>query len=319
MNHSQNKRLVENLDILEKSGFVRRNHIKILLVIVALYTIAFIITSIVAFLYEHDPIADIIAFISLFGIATVMNCLYLRDINERINATEFQNLIFSSALKADADYCIIFNHKAEVIYSSSNFYKDYNLSDEKLGKLTFDDIIKFLNLSPDQISKLSKIIDDHDNLVDDLDDNSNKKINFKNFTLQIDNLSVSATKYIRPLGFSCLKITLLDKEDLLSKILNNFNIGFYELDSSGFLISTNEYLARNLGVSQNEVMNSYLSLKEFIDKEQLNESMYQEDDIKDSWQGFIRLKNKYDEFINVFVIQKPIYSSKGLIEKISPS
>lgn len=316
MDFPQNQRLNENIEILEKSGFIKRNHVEILSVIVALYTAAFIGASFVAFVYEHDPVADIIAFLSLFGLATMINAIYLKNVNDKMNATEFQNLIFTSALKADCDYCLIFNYKGEVVYSPSTYSKDFNVNSDS-DVITFDDIMQSLQLLPEQISKLADVVEDERNIFDDVNEPSNKQVRFKSFSLDTKNHNIVATKYLRPLGFSCLKINLINKEKILSKVLDNFNIGYYELDTSGFIININEYLSRNLGFSRNELVNSYKSLNEFIDASQKNESMYSKEHIQESWQGFLKLQNKYDENLSTFIIQKPIYSAKGVLEKIS--
>jgi two-component system cell cycle sensor histidine kinase/response regulator CckA len=318
------KRFVDNDSLVSKANdFVPRNHFGYVAPLFVAYFLAFFFSTMMTFLFEGNPILISGVFLFFFGAACIINSVYLRRFNEINNAIEFQNSIYSAALRGDCAYCLIFNDEGEVVYADPRLQK---LTTTKVFKnLTeLEILLNTFGVSPEKAQQIHDMVfrNKYPQLIDEEHKPSSRDdrmILLKPFHMEEGDFAISVWNMERPLGFTTLKISKIDEEQETSQIVEDIAVGFYELDSMGHLSKINEYFARMLGYSKSELINLDMKLEALVDKEESMDALIpspgMENALMGNWQGFLTMRTKFKEHTNVFVIQKAFFKPNGQIER----
>ncbi len=319
------KRFIDNKTLVSKANsFVVRNHYGQTAPIYVGYFLAFIFTALMAFLFDGNPLLITGVFLIFFGFACLINSFYLNKYCEINNAIEFQNAIYTAALRGDCDYCLIFNEDGEVVYADPRLQK---LSAAKVFKNVseLDMLLGAFKVSPEKTQLIHEVVyrskfkeqtPDHHQTISKND----RSVILKPFHIDEGDFSIAVWTLERPAGFTTIKISKIEEENEISQIVESIAIGFYELDHTGHLLKCNEYLARMLGYDKKELIIKDLKFDSLIDKDESMDSLISTpkmaNAILGNWQGFLTFRAKFNEHIHAFVIQKAYFKSNGQIDRI---
>ncbi len=321
------KRFIDNKSLVTKANsFIVRDHFGDISPIFLAYFLAFIFSTLMAFLFEGDPFLISGIFLIFFGGACLINALFIRKFNEINNAVEFQSAIYSAALRGDCEYCLIFNEDGEIVYADPRLQK---LSSSKVYKNVseLDVLLMTFKVSSEKTQMIHDVI--FRNKFDSKDESAEAKksknkndrsVLLKPFHIDNGDFSISVWQLERPTGFTTLKISRIDEEHEISQIVEDIAVGFYELDNMGHVSKANEFLAKMLGYGKTELLNLDMKFDALVNKEESMDSLLSNPKMTNSllgnWQGFLTLKTKFNEHIHVFVIQKAFFKHNGQIERI---
>lgn len=71
----------------------------------------------------------------LISIITVFCAFLIKRIRNIIMHTEYQNMIFSSAMRAKSDFCVIMNENRKTLFFDDKFARIFNVTDKDTDKL----------------------------------------------------------------------------------------------------------------------------------------------------------------------------------------
>jgi len=318
------KRFIDNDCLVTKANkFIPRDHFKNTGLLFLSFLLSFIVCTLMAFTFEGNPVLISTIFLFCFGFASLVNAYYLYKFNAVNNAIEFQNSIYTAALRGDCDYCLVFNDEGEVVYADPRLQK---LASEKVYKnLTeLESLLQAFKVSPVKAQQVHDIVyrEKYTNKSDDSKSHTkhDRSVMLKPFQLDNDDFSITVSNLERPIGFTILKVTKVDEDHHISKIIEDIAVGYYEMDSMGHISKTNDYFAKMLGYEKIDLLNLDTKLETHINKDESMDSLISnpsmENALVGNWQGFLTLKTKYKEHINVFVIQKALYKDDGQIDKV---
>ncbi len=318
------RRFIDNKSLVAKANsFIVRDHFGQIYPIFLSYFLAILFSSIMAFLFEGDPLLISGIFVIFFGAACLINALYVRKFNEINNAIEFQNAIYSAALRGDCEYCLIFNEEGDIVYADPRLQK---LSSSKTFKNVseLDILLTTFKVSPEKTQIIHDVIfrDKYSSTEAKLShqSKSDRSILLKPFHIDDGDFTISVWQLERPAGFTTLKISRIDEDQEISKIVEDIAVGFYELDHMGHIAKANEYLAKMLGYGKTELLNLDLKFDNLVNKEESMDSLLSNPKMANSllgnWQGFLTLKTRLNDHVNAFVIQKAFFKASGQIDRV---
>ncbi|MFI4984146.1 MAG: ATP-binding protein [Rickettsiales bacterium] len=321
------KRFIDNDKLVEEAkDFSQRNHYGSTAVIFFTYVLAFLVSTVIAFIFEGHHALVVTCFMVFFGGAAILNSFYIKKMRLINNAIEFQNLIYLTALKGDCEYCLIFNEDGEIVYSDSRLLAKFNIQIPK-NLTELETIFHFFQLPSDKVRLIKDIIFrkkySSELAVSQLynDAAHSKPLTLRPFRLYNSKYSIFISPMERPWGFTTFKIHKVDEEEEFSQIVDDLSIGFYELDTLGHITSVNDYFAKMLGFAKPELAGGDTTLESLIDIEESVSSLMSQQTNKrgrflGNWQGFLSIKTKYNEHVHCFVIQKAFFTEGNIIDRI---
>ena len=132
--------------------FAHRKHYKLVYLLFGVYCLSFFIVSWIAFFFAANHFVIIGAFLVFFGGACLINYLYINKMNDMNNAVEFQNAIFSSALRDKYDFCLVFDNRGNLVYVDEGFAKEF-VNDSNIYSLSVEEILKIMRFNMVQRKK----------------------------------------------------------------------------------------------------------------------------------------------------------------------
>lgn len=152
------ERYSDKYDVFKKQpDFIVRKHVASTLKIFLIFLSAFaIILGLSYYTIVNEGSTKYLDF-GMIILIFISLCFYvnhsLKDANQIINAAEFQNAIFASALRAGYEICAVFTIDGDFLYYNNSFYKIFA---QKTGFATFEDFLNQELFSEDNRIELRK-------------------------------------------------------------------------------------------------------------------------------------------------------------------
>ena len=138
--------------------FIKRRHGLPILWLISSFIIAFLVIVAVTCLYAPSAVV-VIAIVSAFllGGLAYFTSLYIHNSRDIIMATEFQNALFSGAMRANSEFCLIVKGDGSLIYSDVKYNKRFS-GPIKEGLRGLDALLAHEGLSVESKDRLLRAI-----------------------------------------------------------------------------------------------------------------------------------------------------------------
>lgn len=305
-------RFVDQKDFVkESSEFVVREHGYPNYIIWSVFA-AVIIIGLLTANYITNKLTLSAIFSVLVAALFYVSTMYMNKYRAVIQTIELQNALFSGAARMVADFCMIVRHDGKVVYVDHEYKsKIPGLRDNGLDAISDKGFIDKKSL---------------EKLYSALNSGRSEKVDFKmvgkssseqKLTLSLEpigitphgkgRLSLAVNPITRPSGYFFLKV----QEDTASgaittQAMDNFAVGYYEVDRSGKFVSTNNQFWKNLGYSSAQT-----GLTSFDDIAFSASSVSDLKENQNEWLGFVYLKDAKDLPVKMLVNQVSIQNRKN--------
>ena len=302
-------------DVAAQSDFVIRKRIPMWQMLVLMFVAAEILAVALGTIIDNLVVFAEVVFI-IFAVVGTYVLLTLQRGRDLVLATEFQNLLFYSALAHSNDFCIIIKNDGSVAYISPSFQGLFpNFAKE--SHRSINSLLEHAQVSLEQ----RKII------FSAIDKNINGRVIFDvvDAKKQAHRLIMSAEPIARPRGFTILRGRefvekrevsnplsnnaphLFSKSsfDFLSYITNNMELGAYITDAQGNINYSSPTLEKWLYYDEGEIASRNLSMKDIF----LANGAFE----LNNFEGGAQLQRKIGGIVKVFINQKPMFDERGVI------
>lgn len=310
----QNKNDVE--DATEPSDFAIRKRIPMWQMLVLVFVAAELLAVSLGTMITNLVVFAEVVFI-IFAVVGTYVLLTLQRGRDLVLATEFQNLLFYSAIAHSNDFCLIIKNDGSLAYNSPSFQGLFpNFSKE--NHRSINSLLEHSQVSLEQ----RKII------FSAIDKNANERVIFDvvDAKKQIHRLIMSVEPIARPRGFTILRgrefvekreVTnqlsdnsaphLFNKSsfEFLSYITNNLGLGAYITDTLGNINYASPSLEKWLYYDDGEITSRNLSMKDILLLDGAVEL--------NNFEGEVQLQRKIGGLIKAFINQKPMFDGRGVL------
>jgi two-component system cell cycle sensor histidine kinase/response regulator CckA len=295
-----------------------------LLILCLSYLFAFILSVILNIeLANHISSIELMIFFAFGFFVCTVSFYVVKKAKGLLSASDFNSQIYFSALGSGTEFFVVLDNFLNVSFLDQ--------------KLTLELLQLGNNLKPNQLESIFDLLA----LKKELRFHLNEAIRHGNSFSTTCDVFLSKPTKVR-LSFEPFFITDFDAKNKIQgsshlkyylikgiKIaeenegidyFDKINTGYYELDEVGNITKSNDLFARTLGYSKEELIESYLSLSNFVQSnfsmnkqkaDSLNKSF-----LNNTWQGFLTLSSKSNEMIYALISQKAFYSDTGEINRI---
>ena len=143
---------------------------------------------------------------------------------------------------------------------------------------------------------------------------SDTYIDLNYFTFDMQDANMSVHNLSKPLGYVCVKGTDIKRDHIFEDFLDSLKIGFYELDAQSNVINVNDYFARILGYSKEELLEQYCHIESLLVDMPSSHNIMRNQLLSKSWQGIVSLQSKSGEAVAALLSQSK--SNVGLERRI---
>jgi len=110
------KRFIDDFEMVEKSkNFNMRQHFGTYYGLFSSYVVALLLSLFLMVIYSGDVALSLMV-VCLIALPVIINVFYLRKFYRVNNAIEYQNFIFTNALRSDNEFYFIFSEEGAAIY-----------------------------------------------------------------------------------------------------------------------------------------------------------------------------------------------------------
>jgi len=295
---------------------------KISLILFISYFCAFVFSAVTAFHARDNHYVISAAIFFCFGMAVAINAYVFRKIFYIHNNTELMNQMFSSVIKSNSVFFLIYDDQGNLAYCDERIYQHF--AGKNLGTQSeLQKIISAFHISGEDAQKITDIIfRDKFRKKNELKDESSKKpvcTAFLNY--EYEKYVLNALPLSEPAGYSAIIINSPTENFGSTQQLEQSHIGYYRLDEFGVITEVNGYLAKILGYDMKEFLQAQVPFQDIIDLEESIDSLIKDtkrvDALKGNWQGFLTLRTKFKETIHTFILQRAEFKQNGEISNIS--
>ena len=253
----------QNVDFISRNYVVSRS---------TLYTAVVLLSLFVFLNYLLSDTDNVFAFFSFVFVS--LSCLISvkmhKDYNKVIDAAEFQNLLFTNALKSDTSFCIIFRDDGSLLYADRKFFEicdkreivvDSIQDFLKLGSVSDEDKEEF-NIAI-QNNREATICSAYNLFLEDkgikltirIEPFEVKKSVVEDGSFYLNKSHLKLAPMPRPHGYFLIKaVEHTDNRKLYHSLLNSHSVGIIQTDNDGMISDVNEYIADCLKYRASELV-----------------------------------------------------------------